>query len=133
VTDRDRWWLTATVWMEARGEPRQGKLAVAYNILHRVRSGRWGQQVGEVVLAPFQYSCWNTDSPTRRALARCDELAPSWIDSTVAVEYAVTGAKPDPIDGALHYYNPDVVKPHWDRSWYPRVTIGHHVFVCGVP
>lgn len=133
MTDRDRWWMTATVWMEARGESRQGKLAVAYNILNRLRAKRWGRTVGEVVLAPWQYSCWNTDSPTRKALARVDELAGSWIDSAEAVAFATTGQKPDPTDGALHYYNPAVASPSWDKPQYRRVTIGNHVFVRDVP
>lgn len=135
MTDRDRWWMTATVWMEARGESRQGKLAVAYVILNRFRRliGE-DARVGEVCLAPKQFSCWNADSPTRKALARVDELSPSWVDSANAVELALAGAKPDPTGGARHYYNPSVASPAWDKGQTrPRVTIGHHVFVRDVP
>lgn len=133
MTERDRWWLTATVWMEARGESRQGKLAVAYVLLNRLHSGKWGERAGEVCLANKQFSCWNSDSPTRKALACTDELTPSWIDSAEAVRIAVAGEKPDPTGGALHYYNPDVVQPKWDDHSRPRVVIGHHVFVRNVP
>jgi spore germination cell wall hydrolase CwlJ-like protein len=133
MTERDRWWLTATVWMEARGESRQGKLAVAYVLLNRLATKRWGERAGEVCLAPLQFSCWNHDSPTRKFLARVDEMAGSWIDSENAVALAIHGVKPDPTEGALHYYNPNVVHPSWDLPpQKPRVVIGHHVFVRGI-
>ena len=131
MTDREHWWLTATVWMEARGESDLGKRAVAHVVLNRLRAKRWGRTVGEVVLAPWQFSCWNTDSPTRKALALVDEQAGSWVDSAREALRAET--MPDPTRGARHYYNPEVVRPDWDRTWYPRVTIGRHVFVADVP
>lgn len=133
MTEREKWWLTATVWMEARGEPAQGQYAVACVILNRLRRKKWGRTVGEVVLAPKQFSCWNSESPTRAMLARCDEAGPSWLACVKAVEKAIEGRTDDPTGNALHYFNPSVVKPFWDKPRYPRVTIGHHVFVRDVP
>lgn len=134
MSDRDRWWLTATVWMEASGEPRDGMVAVAHVLLNRLRAKRWGRTPGEVCLAAFQFSCWNTDSPTRPSLARVDEASKTWIDATNAVERARTGVDPDPTLGALHYYNPAWAHPAWDQAkTLPRVTIGRHVFVRDVP
>lgn len=133
MIERDRWWMTATVWMEAQGEPPLGKLAVAYVLLNRLRTGRWGTRVGEVCLAPKQFSCWNHDSPTRKRLARVDERTGPWLACERAVVSALGDSEPDPTGGALHYYNPSVVAPSWDADKSkPRVTIGAHVFVRNV-
>lgn len=132
MTPREWWWWQATTWQEARGEPFAGQVAVAQNILHRLRDGRWGHTIGAVVLFPKQYSCWNTDSPTRKALAYVnEETDQSWLAVMDSCRIALDG--PDTIGGALHYYNPDVVTPAWDKPEYPRVQIGRHIFVQGVP
>lgn len=133
MTPRERWWWQATVWMEARGESFTGQRAVAANILHRLRTGRWGHTIAAVVLYPKQYSCWNTDSPTRRALAYLSEESdPSWLSVARACTETELGA-PDDTCGALHYYNPADGVPSWDKPEYPRVQIGRHIFVRGVP
>lgn len=136
MTERERWWLTATVWMEARGEPGLGQQAVAHVILNRLASLRWGDTVGAVVLAPLQFSAWNSESPTRRALGRLDEVIDgSWHDVLSSCVRAIqAGAGNDPTGGARHYYNPEGAHPAWDaEKALPRVTIGRHVFVRNVP
>lgn len=134
MTEREQWWLTATVWMEARGEPFMGQQAVAHVILNRLKTIRWGHALGAVVLAPLQFSCWNSDSPTRRALAYVNEtLDGSWLQVCEAVWAATRPTAIDPTGGARHYYNPAVAHPHWDQGQtLPRVTIGRHVFVRDV-
>lgn len=64
---------------EAGGEPFEGKLAVAYVIRNRLI--RWGS-VTDVIFAPFQFSCWNTESATRKNL---DQISgPAWAESYTA-------------------------------------------------
>ncbi len=135
MTDRERWWLQATVWMEARGEPFAGQQAVAHVILNRLHSRRWGHTIGAVVLAPQQFSAWNTESLTRRTLAYVSEDGDvSWHQVKAACTLATASDAVDPTDGARHYYNPAVAMPFWDHGQtLPRVTIGRHVFVRDVP
>lgn len=134
MTERERWWATATVWMEARGEPEAGQIAVAHVILNRLQSRRWGETVGEVCLAAKQFSCWDSMSPTRKPLARVDENSGSWLAAKGAVMAADLGVRPDVTEGALHYYATSLLRPpFWDKAkTLPRVTIGRHVFVRGV-
>ena len=55
--------LAATVKMEAEGEPYAGKLAVAFVICNRARYH--GRSLKDVIFDPYDFSCWNTASPTR--------------------------------------------------------------------
>src|SRR5512134_3045692 len=58
--------MARTVYGEARGEPHEGRLAVAHVILNRARAGGWfGAGVSEVCL---QFSCWNPGDPNRPRL-----------------------------------------------------------------
>src|SRR5262245_20041116 len=56
-----------TVLLEAESEPERGQLAVAWVIRNRMDVGH-GQGIAEVILRPWQFSCWNDDySVARRA------------------------------------------------------------------
>jgi spore germination cell wall hydrolase CwlJ-like protein len=50
----DRDYLIRTIVFEAVDEPDEGKAAVAYVILNRKRSGRWGDNIKDVVTRPWQ-------------------------------------------------------------------------------
>ena len=61
--------MARTVFGEARGEPHEGRLAVAHVILNRARSGGWWDAgVSEVCLKRWQFSCWNPGDPNRPRL-----------------------------------------------------------------
>ncbi len=47
VDDRD--YLIRTIAFEASGEPEMAKIAVAYVVLNRKKSGRWGDNIKAVV------------------------------------------------------------------------------------
>lgn len=56
--------LTKTIWGEARGEGREGMIAVAWVILNRASiGGWWGNSIETVCLKPWQFSCWNANDP----------------------------------------------------------------------
>jgi hypothetical protein len=63
--------LAATLWGEARGEPFEGKIAIACVIRNRANSpGWWGRDVVSVCTAPAQFTCWHNGQAKRvRALA----------------------------------------------------------------
>ena len=52
----ERDYLIRTIAFEASGEPEEGKAAVAHVILNRKMSGRWGDNIKDVVLIPGSLS-----------------------------------------------------------------------------
>ena len=121
-----------TVAMEAEGESREGKLAVAFVIFNRARA-RNKKTISDVILAPFQFSCWNTDSPTR---CRLDQISDSvWADCEWAVIQANGVLTNDPTNGATHYLNEELTRkirggslPSWVENMTKVATIGKHSF-----
>ena len=51
--------ICAVVYSESGHESYEGQLAVANVILNRLRSGRWGGSIRDVLYAPNQFSCVN--------------------------------------------------------------------------
>ena len=128
--------LRWTVAQEAEGEPFDGKLAVAWTIMNRARA--LGKSVSDVCFAPWQFSAWNTDSPTRR---RLDDIGPGPMDDArLAAEQAYHGSGSDPSIGATHYLNPVLTRkirakagqgdtlPNWVERMTKTATIGRHEF-----
>jgi spore germination cell wall hydrolase CwlJ-like protein len=58
-----------TIYAEARGEPREGKIGVGSTILERVEHRDWdGKTIMEVCLWPYQFSCYLPSDPNRGGL-----------------------------------------------------------------
>lgn len=142
--------LAMLVWGESRGEPELGRLAVAYVPLTRqkvrLESGKKiGSSLREIILTPFQFSCFNTNDPNRDKLLRPVEgegLA-RWAACWSTAVAALTGQSENPAPGATHY----VVRRLWSRpsavgrrpKWFEEpcinsgrtsfiALIGNHVF-----
>lgn len=121
-----------TVLMEASGEPRRGKIAVAYVLVNRTKTGR---SMTDVIFDPWDFSCWNTDSPTRMNIDQAsDALFAECLSCALA---AIHGLEPDPTDGAYFYMNKAVVLaargelPSWwfsDTIAGSEIDIGKHTF-----
>lgn len=123
---------TMTVLMESAAEPRKGKLAVAYVLCNRVKAGR---SMTDVIMDPWDFSCWNTDSPTRMNMDKATEK--SWAECMSVVLAAMYELEPDPTGGAYFYLNKAVVMnargklPDWwfsDAEAATEVTIALHSF-----
>jgi N-acetylmuramoyl-L-alanine amidase len=129
--------LARTIYGEARGEGFDGKVAVAWVVINRVRTGRYGSTVKDVCLRPRQFSCWNLDDPNRQ---RIEKVTPE--DSVfaeclgiAALVYAAFkgrgGALPsvlkDPTTRSTHYCVTKL-EPYWARGETPVCTIGNHKF-----
>jgi len=121
--------MARTVFGEARGEPYQGRLAVAHVILNRVRAGGWfGASVSEVCLKRWQFSCWNPGDPNRARLFQVELDDRNLLDCSRACLDALGGGE-DPTTGATHYYATSLpVPPRWVRGRAPNVVIGRHAF-----
>jgi N-acetylmuramoyl-L-alanine amidase len=121
--------LARTIYGEARGESDKGKIAVAWVVQNRAAAGGWwGDDIVEVCLKPYQFSCWNPRDPNRSKLeilnSRGNPLFQICLD---IASYVLTGKTPDPTKGANHYHA-DYVKPNWAKSANFTVQIGRHLF-----
>lgn len=125
--EEDLYWLAITVLQEAAGEPHEGKLGVAWSIMNRVN--KHGRRVPAIVLAPWQYSCYNTTSPTRKMITTRTQA--TWEACERAAKEAYHALAPDPTYGSTHYLNPKVLKrlPDWYRKDLVRAVLGAHHFL----
>lgn len=121
----------ATVFMEASGEPPDGKAAVAAVLANRLRDGRWGSTLAAVCLAPDQFSCWNTGDPNRRRMAETPDTDPSLIQCEAAMRAAL-GGKTDPTFGAMWYCAADIRSPGWVDGAVFCGQFGSQLFYKGV-
>lgn len=112
------------MYWEARGEGREGMLAVGSVVLNRVADSRFPDSACNVVYQggetpPCQFSWWcdgRSDRPTDRE---------QWAVSLAVAEELLTTHPPDPTNGALFFHNTSIRAP-WRRMLVAR--IGNHVF-----
>lgn len=122
--------LSVNVYHEARGEPDEGQLAVAYVTLNRAQ--RKKMDVCDVVVEPYQFS-WTTGGVMLRSkgwtlmphMVPTDEKA---FEKAVGIARVAMGRKrDDPTLGAL-FYHADYVSPDWRTRMTEFGAIGRHVF-----
>ena len=128
VNGRD--YLINTIAFEASGETEIGKVAVAYAVLNRKNSGRWGDTIEGVVTSPGQFEPWMTQREAIECLSPDD---PRYKGAARIADAILSGQMPDPTAGATHFLNPIIVRarrggslPSW-ASGEGR-PIGRHVF-----
>jgi spore germination cell wall hydrolase CwlJ-like protein len=120
--------LALNVYWEARSQPAEDQLAVAFVTLNRLRSDRFPDSICEVVrqggedeLHKCQFSWWcdgEPDTPTNEA---------AWREALDVARQALAGRHVDPTGGALYFHHASV-RPDWARKAVPTRTIGQHVF-----
>jgi spore germination cell wall hydrolase CwlJ-like protein len=129
--------LARTLYGEARGEAFDGKVAIAWVVVNRVRAGRFGATVRDVCLKPRQFSCWNLDDPNRQRIERVTPEDSVFAEclGIAALVYAAFkgrgGALPaDLKDATLRstHYCVSTLKPYWAQGKNPVCTIGRHAF-----
>jgi spore germination cell wall hydrolase CwlJ-like protein len=128
--------LTILLWGEARGEPDQGKLAVAEVVRNRVhRPAWWGKDWHGVMLKPWQFSCFNSGDPALNSLDAVREGKERALEVWAACFRAAAFVyHADPwlpeagiARGASHYKRVDV-QPKWSTGKQPVTVIGQHDF-----
>ena len=120
--------LALTIYFEARGEPRMGKLAVGHVVMNRVRDRRYPQWICDVVRQGgewprnrCQFTWWcdgRSDQPRERT---------AWQESKALARNIYWGFSEDPTNGAL-WYHADYVAPIWRKALGEGPTIGRHIF-----
>lgn len=131
----DRDLIVRTVLGEAANQGPEGMAAVAHVILNRLKSGKYGQSVPDVLFAPKQFEPWNT---RRSELMAISPNSPAYQSAASIVDRVQAGEAPDPTGGATHFANVDIVKQRgnqsglsWIRNMYDNgsaVKIGNHTF-----
>lgn len=128
VDDRD--YLIRTIAFEASGEPAMAKIAVAYVVLNRKKSGRWGDNIKAVVTHPGQFEPWTTRRSEIEELSPDD---PRYQSAATIADAVLSGQTPDPTAGATHFLNPTIVRerrggalPLWAAG--EGLPIGSHTF-----
>jgi len=124
--------LALNIYHEARGEPHDGQLAVAYVTMNRVASPRYPASVCEVVWQYRQFS-WTHDNVSDiprngSAWAKALRIA-NFVYSNYFRFREITKGATDMTKGALFYFAPKKVSPYWTRSMITTASIGSHVFL----
>ena len=133
VSLADFWIVAQTVFGEARGEPFEGKIAVAHVILNRFkRNARGAGTLAAVCLDPFQFSCWlapkhGGDVLNLKTMQTASVTSPGMPDCIKAAAEVLGGQVEDPTGGADHYKTKRV-RPRWARGRRPTAVIGAHQF-----
>lgn len=123
--------VTRTLWGEARGEPQEGKSAVAWVIKNRVLSPIvwWGKDYSGVCKAPMQFSSWNRNDPNFPFLSGSKLIPQSaYAQCEDAALVVLGGFMDDPTNGATHYYAASIHAPAWTIGATKTVQIGNHIF-----
>ena len=128
VDERD--YLIRTIAFEASDETELGKVAVAYVVLNRKKSGRWGDTIQAVVTYPDQFEPWMT---RRKDIEKLSLNDPRYQSAAIIADAVLTGQTPDPTAGATHFLNPTIVRerrggslPSWALG--EGRPIGRHIF-----
>lgn len=118
-----------TIWQEARGEPYEGKLAVAEVIRNRMRE-RYASDgtVAGTVLRPRQFSGWNSEDVSRIPSLKIDDGDPIVAECIRAWKEA-TEKNTHIAKRALLYYAPALALPGWAKGSLEVARIGRHVFL----
>lgn len=116
---------------EARGEPMEGRKAVAHVLLNRERTGRWGSNLAQVCLAHAQFSCWLTTDPNFKYMTGLSDFDPILLEMAAVLNAA--RQEPDPTHGSTFYYATSMVKaPIWTLGATFQGQFGSQKFYSGV-
>lgn len=124
----DRELLIRTVLGEAGNQEPAGMAAVVHNVLNRVGDPEFGGSIHDVALKPNAYEA---NTPPSKMM-RFSPNSESWRRAESVVDSVLSGKAPDPTNGAVHFYQPDLQRslgrsvPSWAKG--PSVQVGAHVF-----
>ena len=121
-------WLTLTVYYEARGESVEGQKNVAKVILNRASKKKW--PVKNITLARKQFSCYNDGLSSPLLFVK---NIPVLIKIHAIVQEAIREWKAgDNLRGATHYYAeagmPGGKPPYWITDMKFITEVGGHRF-----
>jgi spore germination cell wall hydrolase CwlJ-like protein len=112
--------LAKNIYYEARGEPLQGKIAVAQVTLNRVtHRTQFEASICQVVYAKHQFS-WTMEKHR-------EPRGDAWLEAQALAKLVVQGVAHLPNFKALYFHNL-TVKPQWNKTKELVARIGNHIF-----
>jgi spore germination cell wall hydrolase CwlJ-like protein len=126
--------LALCIYGEARGESTAGKIAVGSVILERAKRNGWfGKTLKEVVLKPYQFSCFLENDPNYPKLAKIAEnfmeamTTNQVLNDCYGIADGLLSGRIQPNVIATHY---ETIETHawWDKSMKLVTIIGGHKF-----
>jgi len=127
MTHADVFMLALCLWREARGEGKDGQIAVACVVRNRVIK-RMSNYYTEVV-KPWQFSSITAKGDPQLSLFP-NSLDTAWKQCQELAEAICNGTIQDVTGGATLYYADSIPFPaSWDKSKLTQtVKLGHHTF-----
>lgn len=117
LTEADRKTIQYIVAGEAKGEPMEGKMAVAQCILHGMVKSDWS---AERVKIEYQYSGWDDE---------LENVNPeAWAEVVEAVRRVFDDGELISDKPILYFYAPDITSSSWHESLNHAITIEGHKF-----
>lgn len=118
ITQNDIELLAKLVYAESRGEPFEGKIAVASVVLNRVLNPKFPDSINAVIFQSNAFSCVQNGNIVAYPDQSCYN----------AVYEAIKGK--DPSNQALFYYNPEIATCSWMKQTekHDSTYIGNHIF-----
>ncbi|WML49475.1 cell wall hydrolase [Neobacillus sp. PS3-34] len=116
ITPKEKELLARLVHAEAKGEPYEGKVAVAAVVLNRVESDKFPDTVEQVIYQKNQFE------PVENGMIN----KPAGEEAKKAVDEAI--AKDGKVTKALFFFNPHKIKHSWLYSRPEIKDIGNHRF-----
>lgn len=112
--------LAKNIYYEARGEPMQGKIAVAQVTLNRViHRTQFDASICQVVYAKQQFS-WTAERHR-------EPRGEAWLEAKELARAVLQGTAHLPDFRALYFHN-QTVKPRWRKTRELVARIGNHTF-----
>lgn len=123
--------LALNIYHEARGEPLEGKIAVAKVTLNRVASPYYPDSICAVVFS----NAWSSKYKRRVAafswtndnLTNIPSETEAWRESLSIARSVYEGTVTSEVGNALHYHAADI-QPNWARTKKRVAHIGRHIF-----
>ena len=126
-TDTELNIFAATIYAEARGEPEEGQIWVAWVIKNRANLNKsyWGgSSIKGICLAPGQFECWNGLNNIY-----IDDMDSFYKISELAKQVSESNMRSDPTFGCDHYNNPQKERcPDWTKNCTKIRAIHNHQF-----
>lgn len=133
LAESEKLCLAQAIYHEARGESREGQLAVANVIINRAMSKRYPSTICGVVFQNAdrgRYKCQFTFACDGRSDLGRERNA--WNRSVTLAETAFyefkRGQRPGVVPNSVLFYHTTAVAPSWSRAFRRVAAIGSHIF-----
>ncbi|CAG9621687.1 cell wall hydrolase [Sutcliffiella rhizosphaerae] len=121
VSENEKEVLARLVHAEAKGEPYEGKVAVATVVLNRVNNETFPESINEVIYETSPGGVYQFSPVGNGEINK-----PADKEAVKAVEEAIAFRGDG--NNSLYFYNPEKTNDQWIRTRNVTTVIGNHVF-----